>query len=160
MNSLFDELVKKAEKDPSYGSPSYVIKLKRGNKYYRHNTGDGQYYFDGTIDEAVRYREWGIDKVCEQFPKDEVEVIAIDNPHTRASNAYMRLRTPYRVTQIRMEGEDKENPSNNKFFGVTPQGLEVELYTEIKEPGLTEIYWLSDQEVPFRLFGKVSEFLD
>ena len=159
MNTLFDELVRKAEKYPSYGSPSYVLKLKRGNKYYhRHN--NGQYHFDGTIDEAIRYRRWQIEKICEQFNKDEIEIIALDDSLTRASNAYMRLRTPYRVTQIRMEGIDEENPSNNRYFGVNPQGIEVELFPEIKEPGYTEIYWLMDQEVPFRLFGKVSEFLD
>lgn len=151
--SLFDEFLAKAESNPEFGFSSYV--LRKGQKYKIHHRENGQYGYDASLEKATRFREY---EAQQQSQEDRAVIEIIDDPHTRASNAFWRVQATYRVDQIRMEGKDKENPENNQFWGITPAGKKIKLYTSISDEGMTEVYWCATQEVPWRLFAYTKDF--
>ena len=89
----FGEFLKKAESDTSFGFPSYI--LKRENKYERYNTGDGQYYFDASRENATRftYKEANqITNTIKRLSSKDIEIEVDDSFETRASNAFWEAK--------------------------------------------------------------------
>ncbi len=89
----FDEFLKKAESDGSFGFPSYI--LKRENKYQRYNTEDGQYYFDASRENAARFTYEKANQIVntiKRLSSKDIEIEVDDSFDTRASNAFWEAK--------------------------------------------------------------------
>jgi hypothetical protein len=85
----FSKFLEKAEFDTSFGFPSYI--LKSNNKYERYNTGDGQYYFDASMQNATRHTYEEANQILSTLKRlgfKNIEIEADISSDTRASNAF------------------------------------------------------------------------